>query len=347
MPRTLVVVALILGVLVAACGGGGNGSGNGASDATTATTTALRSFEGLFDGTNTTVESTVADDKDIGQEIRGFYALVCDDEACTRIYQRSSFGLDTRTGGTWLFVRDGTSLRATETSTGNCDGKPGTYRQEITWTWNVIAGGSMEGEIRQTFTGCERDATSLTKTTMQAQPTSESVGFAAAGEAERVAKALNDYDKAFAAINGSYQRCNEQVSTDGQVGDGVQCFVDSLTTWGAGLRALAEALAAGAPADAGEPCKRAWTNVPDPASLAGQVEAARDEFRRVAAEGGNLDRAMNELLPAALAANADFQIGVTNVGYACISPNEVDRLGDEGALVLDTNRALLAGDNKA
>ena len=333
-------------MLLAACGGGGGG--DAASEASTTTTAApKRSFAGVFAGSQTTVESTVPGDEKVGEEQKGTFVLTCVDRACREIFQRASFSITSRGGGTWRLERDGEQLRGSDIREAPCDGDvEGDYRQVLTWTWTVADDGAMTGELTQEFTGCGKDSTSRTTTAMDAKPASETTPYLAGAAATKLLAALTAYDAAFKPISDTYPTCLDQVSKEATVTDGVKCFAQGFETWRAGLVAFGEAVTGDPPTGASESCAEAWKGVPPPANITTSVERARDEFRAVEAGGGDIQKAVDEHAQAALQANEPFQPAITQLAYDCISPLALRKDAKKGVSAFDVNRTLIANDDE-
>lgn len=335
----------VLVLLAVACGGGGDGGDQDASSGDTAKPEAERSFEGAFAGTSLAIESTVKDDKNVGEERQTIWYLSCASKGCTKVHQRSSHEPERRTGGTWLFERDGNELVAVDVRTGACTAPAtGEYTQRLTWTWVIGKDGAMTGELLQDFKGCDLDSTSRTKTTMG----TDGKRLPYLADPSAIVAALNAYDDAFAVISAEYESCNAQTDDPATIVEGSECLERIVGTWLSGLGELEKAIAAGPPEDAPEKCREAWEELPAVSTVLDPATQARDAIATVNREGGDLGVALNEHLQAALTANEQFQPGLTLIAYSCISPEVAAAdLGEEARLTFDTNQVLFANPEPA
>ncbi|HVF31581.1 MAG TPA: hypothetical protein VM933_00980 [Acidimicrobiales bacterium] len=329
--RRLAFTATAL-LLLAACGGG-DGDGEDASSTDTAKE-AVRSFEGAFAGTSLTTESTVKDDKKVGEKEEVTYYLSCADKGCAKVHQRSS-EVTGRDGGTWLFERDDNDLVAVDVLTGACtEPATGEYTQRLTWTWVIGDDGTMTGELLQDFKGCDLDSTSRTETTMVAD--GKPLPYIA--NPGGIVAALNAYNDAAAPLYAESTACHAQIEDPATIAEGAACLQRTVGTWVGGLAELEKATAGGPPENAPEKCRESWQELPAVSTVLNPATQARDGLTEA-----NISAAVNEHLQAAFTTNEPLQTGLMRIAYSCISPDVAAAdLGEGGRLVLDTEKILVA-----
>ena len=229
-PRLL---AALLGLWLVVAGCSSDSEDPSSDDEKSAATPAEETVDGVYEFSGKVLRTTFKNHKKAVPS--NTLELTCLDEECDSVLQRAN-----AVGNLWwtvLLRRTEDGWVGTHQQRGSCpEGQgEGKFTDTLTWSWTRVDG-SLQGEARDVFRGCDLDGGATTRLTLQPvdQPRAALTDAALGPYVE----ALAAYDKSLRQVNAEYADCAD--SADGE------CWDEVLGRWASALGALAEASEAAA-----------------------------------------------------------------------------------------------------
>ena len=324
---------LCAALLIAGCGGGDDSSST--SGATTGATPG--SIDGTYDVTTIVTETTFKEPAGKKSEKQLTFVFKCADDDCSQVYQRGEADPGAIQGRTYLFERDGDKWKSIGERSGPCTAPAtGTYTERVEWIWTRDDDSTLEGEVDQTFTGCKLDGKAhFTATTGER---GGDLAYLDGDAADKVKAELTAYDEVLTKAYRDFPGCQEQLGTDGKVVQGGTCFSAMLTTWQAGLTKLESYLSSEPAADAKGACAKALEAADSTAKMSSEATKASAALA-ASKTSGDYEPASKAISTMVTTATPQ-QNELTAIANRCIAPDDLEGLGDEGVLTLDTSKTV-------